>query len=102
MGDGNQFSAKFLSYTKVMYKLLPIVETYSIAENYVVFFDYVGSNTFYLTVYDNNQMDIFNGLRQKLMLADVMEQLKVVIGLENITFPNVVADRGKQSQTGIT
>lgn len=76
MPDGMKFITKFSLHRKVLYMLKQLVEAYKLAQSYILFFDYVGSNTFYITIYDKNGMDIFNYLSNKLHLVNIMNQLE--------------------------
>lgn len=49
-----------------------IVEKYSINDNYVLFFDYVGNSTFYLSIFSNWSYDICNQINKKLVVKDII------------------------------
>ncbi|KAK1360715.1 hypothetical protein POM88_045189 [Heracleum sosnowskyi] len=72
--DGHQYTGFFCKTSNLMIGLKPLFEKYSIDEHYVLFFEYIGHSTFFLTVYNNYAMSIFNHLFDKLLLADVLKK----------------------------
>lgn len=47
---------------------------YDVQENYTIFFDYIGNSTFYASIYNENGMEIFNDLPEKLIAYTVITQ----------------------------
>ncbi|KAK1373014.1 hypothetical protein POM88_029207 [Heracleum sosnowskyi] len=77
--DGGEVCVHFCGFRSYLYGLNKLIAKYSVSENYVLFFDYVGNSHFYVSIYNNNCMDIFDELSVKVLLEDVLLQPKCPI-----------------------
>lgn len=75
--DGGQFNGYFSVYGNLLYGLKNLMTTYGVKEKYVMFFEFVGISSFYVTIYNEEGEDIFNTLAEKLMLRTLVEGEKV-------------------------
>lgn len=71
MPDGMLYRVHFSLLNNVLLGLKGLFYTYSITEDYVLFFDYVGQSTFYVSVFDPFCMDVWNEISDKLLLKNV-------------------------------
>ncbi|KAK1380435.1 hypothetical protein POM88_027179 [Heracleum sosnowskyi] len=76
MPDGLEYFVSFCGFRNVLHGLKKVLLKYSVGENYVLCFDYVGESHFYVSIYDTTSVDIFDDLSVKVLLQDVMRQSK--------------------------
>ncbi|KAK1398869.1 hypothetical protein POM88_008732 [Heracleum sosnowskyi] len=76
LADGCQFSGYVCESSHVMIGLKDILGKYSVKEHYVLFFDYVGSSTFYVSIYNTLGMNIFNKMEEKLLVEELVKQVQ--------------------------
>ena len=58
--DGGQFNGYFTVAGNLIYGLKNLMTTYGVKEKYVMFFEFVGISSFYVTIYNEEGEDIFN------------------------------------------
>ncbi|KAK1351974.1 hypothetical protein POM88_053688 [Heracleum sosnowskyi] len=78
LADGCQFSGYVCESSHVMIGLKDILGKYSVSDHYVLFFDYVGSSTFYVSIYNTLGMNIFNKMEEKLLVEELVKQVQFV------------------------
>ena len=66
--DGFSSSCYFSKNGDLLYGLKDLMIKYSVRENCTMFFNYIGNSTFYVTIYNEAGMGIFNDLPEKLSL----------------------------------
>lgn len=75
LGDGYQYIAYFCDGSKLLIGLKQMLIKYSVEDNYVLSFDLVGRSTFYVNIYNEEGMDIFNYMFQKLTISTLINHL---------------------------
>lgn len=73
MADGGKFHAYFSRAGNLLYGLKNLMTTAGVKEKYVVFFEFVGNSSFYVTIYNEEGEDIFNKLAEKVVLRNLVE-----------------------------
>ncbi|KAL1807769.1 hypothetical protein ACET3Z_024759 [Daucus carota] len=72
--DGMVYRCYFSKTSKLLFGLKTLMTQYGFRENYTIFFDYIGNSTFYASIYNEDGMEIFNELPQKLSAYTVITQ----------------------------
>lgn len=75
LADGREYNVEFDRYNNLIYGLQNLFAKYAVVEGYLISFAYVGSATFYISIYSNKCVDILNGMERNLLLRDVRKQL---------------------------
>lgn len=76
MPDGREYCVHFCGISDVLSGLHKMMQSYSVKEKYVLFFDYVGRSHFFINIYTEDGVDVFDNCIPKVMLTDVMCQTK--------------------------
>ncbi|KAK1363373.1 hypothetical protein POM88_038934 [Heracleum sosnowskyi] len=76
VADGNEYCVRFCAFNNLLYGMKKLFSKYNVAENFVLFFDYVGRSHFFVSIYNNYCYDILDGLRDKILLMDVLNSTK--------------------------
>lgn len=71
VADGVEFCGHICSKSKQMTGLKKMMGAYAIKDDYFIFFEYFGRSTFYVCIYNNLGMEIFNKTGKKLFLGDI-------------------------------
>lgn len=74
--DGSEYSVYLCGSKALMIGLKKMLKKYGVKENYVVFFEYLGRSSFYITLYNAFGVDIFDSMHEKLLLLDVIKKLE--------------------------
>ncbi|KAK1356729.1 hypothetical protein POM88_049985 [Heracleum sosnowskyi] len=72
MVDRYVWIAGFCQKKKCIFGLARLQNQYSMVENSIVLFHYIGECTFYMTIFAPNGMDTLYGMEKKLVLKDVV------------------------------
>ncbi|KAK1390082.1 hypothetical protein POM88_018260 [Heracleum sosnowskyi] len=72
VADGNEYCVRFCAFKNLLYGMKKLFSKYNVAEDFVLFFDYVGRSHFFVSIYSNNCFDILDGLSDKTLLMDVL------------------------------
>ncbi|KAK1388622.1 hypothetical protein POM88_016800 [Heracleum sosnowskyi] len=76
VADGSEYCVRYCAFNNLLYGMKKLFLKYNVAENYVLFFDYVGRSHFFVYIYNKNYFDILDGLRDKILLRDVLNSTK--------------------------
>lgn len=68
------YQCYFSKTSKLLFGIKTLMTNYDVQENYTIFFDYIGNSTFYASIYNENGMEIFNDLPEKLIAYTVITQ----------------------------
>lgn len=79
MPDGCEFIVHFSESIGKLKGLQKILRKYSVKEEYVILFDYVGRSHLLLSIYNEKGDDVFAFLRRKVMLQDIMRETECPI-----------------------
>ncbi|KAK1370882.1 hypothetical protein POM88_036974 [Heracleum sosnowskyi] len=74
--DGYEFGGFICGGSNLMIELKNILEKYEVHEDYVIFFEFVGRSSFYVTIYNSYGMNIFNHLPEKFLLKDLISKFE--------------------------
>lgn len=75
MANGTKYIAIFCGLNNILYGPEELFNKYSMRESFFLFFDYVGPSSLYVTVYNTDCLDIFNGVPNKMTLKDIGKQI---------------------------
>lgn len=72
MPDRHVWIAYFSHEKQCVEGLQRLLEHYSVVENYIFLFHYIGESTFYMTMFSNNGIDALKGLRKRMLITEVV------------------------------
>ncbi|KAL1815229.1 hypothetical protein ACET3Z_017803 [Daucus carota] len=84
--DGGKFHAYFSIEGNLLYGLKDLMMTYAVKEQYVMFFEFVGLSSFYVTIYNEEGEDLFNKLTDKLMLRTLLKGIEETEKLDGLNY----------------
>lgn len=76
VADGKKYYLNYCTDKHLLTNLNKFVEKYKIKENYVLFFDYVGNASFYISIFSPWCFDICNQIANKVVLKDIIGHTK--------------------------
>lgn len=74
--DGKEYNDHFCPSLKSMIGLKNLFDAYSVEKDYFLFFYYVGRSTFYVSIYNNLGIHIFNDVEVKFIVKDVLQKFE--------------------------
>ncbi|KAK1374665.1 hypothetical protein POM88_030858 [Heracleum sosnowskyi] len=72
MPDRNEIVVNYSGKNNFLYGLKEFVRAYSIAVDFLIFFDFLGNSTFYVSVFDYLGEDVCEDVDDKLHLAEIV------------------------------